>query len=739
MKYRIPAGQEVVFFDDFENGLDQWTTVRNGDGTTSTDWRTTDATGFDGGTNHSGNNVAMSRSWATNAYSVDNWLISPQVTLDGTLKFWVMDDGMYHEHYDIYVSTTTNDIDAFELLNSPGNATAAWKEVSVDLSSYAGQQGYIAIRHTDEDQDYLWIDDFGIYGGEIPAGPWQEVATDETSVELTGLESDTEYELVVVGIKGGEENEGSAPVTFTTLSENDKLFVTAGNWDVAENWLPAGLPTATSNLIIQKDVTIPAGVIALANNIVLDGGSITIKDGGQLKQNTDDLQVTIEKDIKGYGESTEAADYNLIASSLGVNVTVNSTGALTGTRDMYSFSQNQTQEWRRVQNGNIAAANGYLYASQDDRTLKFTGTTLASVDNAVTLSITYNESATYSFNGYQLIGNPYPCDAYVTYISSDYDILPSMFYKTNAAGDGFEAYYEYVKLAPGEGAFIQVNTSGYIYLSSDPIFSFDPELEYETYVPVLPQHGLNSNQDADLNLLLADDADNSAALAKYLYENGNVTLQGRTLYKDGSWNTLTLPFDLNSLTGTPLAGATVKELDTDGHNGFDTTDGTLYLSFADATEIEAGKPYLVKWESGTDVTNPVFSNVGIAADEPTDVVAQSAELDEVQFRGTFSPLNVAANDQSILFMGADNTLYYSNIDRTLRAFRAHFYIPGATTASARRFVINFGDVTTGIQTIGNAVQTNGSDAWYSLDGRQLSGKPAKGGVYVHGNSKVVIK
>jgi hypothetical protein len=32
-----------------------------------------------------------------------------------------------------------------------------------------------------------------------------------------------------------------------------------------------------------------------------------------------------------------------------------------------------------------------------------------------------------------------------------------------------------------------------------------------------------------------------------------------------------------------------------------------------------------------------------------------------------------------------------------------------------------------------------SAAWYSLDGRKLSGKPTKSGVYIHNGKKVVIK
>ena len=89
---------------------------------------------------------------------------------------------------------------------------------------------------------------------------------------------------------------------------------------------------------------------------------------------------------------------------------------------------------------------------------------------------------------------------------------------------------------------------------------------------------------------LADDADNTDAISKLNNVSILTALDGRTLYRDGEWNTLTVPFNVNDFTGTPLQGATVKTL-----SSTDYSDGTLTLNFEDATSIEAGKPYIVKW------------------------------------------------------------------------------------------------------------------------------------------------
>lgn len=101
----------------------------------------------------------------------------------------------------------------------------------------------------------------------------------------------------------------------------------------------------------------------------------------------------------------------------------------------------------------------------------------------------------------------------------------------------------------------------------------------------------------DLTVRLLDIAENNDMIDTYKNTEQSVTLVGRTLNMDNSWHTLCLPFSLSDLTGTPLEGFTVKELDTeteyDGHKtGIDGE--TLYLNFKDANNIVAGKPYIVK-------------------------------------------------------------------------------------------------------------------------------------------------
>ena len=246
-----------------------------------------------------------------------------------------------------------------------------------------------------------------------------------------------------------------------------------------------------------------------------------------------------------------------------------------------------------------------------------------------------------------------------------------------------------------------------------------------------------------IGISLADNADNSTTISDNIGNLVNVTLVGRTLYKDGAWNTLCLPFDV-TLAGSALNGATARPLTAASISGT-----TLNLTFGDAVNtLEAGTPYIIKWDGdGTsNIENPVFEGVTIEATKHDyDTNKESVTTDErVRFVGTYKSTAFDAEDQSILLMGGSNTLYYPQSGASIGAQRAYFKI-GSGDAEAPAFIasfnIDFGDgETTGIISVHDSGFTvNGSDAWYSLDGRKLDGKPTQRGVYINNGKKVVIK
>lgn len=99
-------------------------------------------------------------------------------------------------------------------------------------------------------------------------------------------------------------------------------------------------------------------------------------------------------------------------------------------------------------------------------------------------------------------------------------------------------------------------------------------------------------------LELADNGDNSSTIDSKNGETVSVILAGRTLYKDGDWNTLCLPFNV-TLAGSPLAGAEARTLE-----NATLTDGTLDLEFGEpVSELTAGTPYIIKMYAGDLVIN----------------------------------------------------------------------------------------------------------------------------------------
>jgi len=274
------------------------------------------------------------------------------------------------------------------------------------------------------------------------------------------------------------------------------------------------------------------------------------------------------------------------------------------------------------------------------------------------------------------------------------------------------------------------------------------------------------------NLSLYDNASNATLLRDTDGKQLNVTLSGRTLFKDGNWNTLCLPFDLKNDGFYDLIGnGTLMELDIErtydanGNDdvngsyktGFDPATGTLSLYFKDATEIKAGTPYIIKWpkpsgyddhESDYDISNREFQDVIINNSDET-LIRQTVESEDehVQFIGTFSPVTLDGGDKSNLFLGADNTLHWPSADRSIGSFRAYFHVDGGNVSAIK---LHFGDNenTTALNehdcnaTLSERESHKShelSGVWFDLQGRRLDAKPTAKGVYIYGRHTVVIK
>ena len=240
-------------------------------------------------------------------------------------------------------------------------------------------------------------------------------------------------------------------------------------------------------------------------------------------------------------------------------------------------------------------------------------------------------------------------------------------------------------------------------------------------------------------VILIDNDDNSMTISYWDGYTADVTLSGRTLYKNNEWNTLCLPFSLSSeqIENSTLAGASIKEL-ISSTSGLDGT--TLTLNFTDATSIVAGRPYIIKWASGDNIVDPEFNNVTIDANASTEVSFTGGK-----FVGNYNPFIIDDNNKNeVIYLGSRNVIGYATLTessptRTLRSFRAHFELTlgGPSHAPVRQVFFNDDNTTEFIPIEMDLKNTD--DAWYTIQGVKLDGMPTEKGLYIHNGSKVSIK
>ena len=590
-EYDLRYRKKPVFFEDFENGLpSNWTTIDNdGDGY---NWHS--ASNYSSYYCHSGRTIMVSASYDNDngiILTPDNWLITPQIELQGTMKVWLraLLPNYAQEHFAIYLSTTSNSVSDFTTVLVPETTLtdAQYRAYTADLSAYAGQQGYIAIRHFNcSDMYEILLDDFGLFNDPDETGEWEEWTYFGPNSTLNELEPATEYEWQVRGqdcdgygtftdwssahsfntllcspedqceltftltdgwgdgwngaairvmdvatnillasmsapshdlnntsttdnitlsVCDGRElrfewvsgiydfecsynvtdSHGndifsgagamSAPVTYIVNCSGQYFFLTDGNWNDGSHWNTGSVPPASSDVVIQANATVPAGYLAEANEVTLDGGSITVADGGQLKHNTLDLVVTMKKNIIPYTNANGLGNYYLLAFPfLSVQVPTAMTSA--SGSDFYRFDPSESgAEWRNHKQEPITFVQrryGYLYANPEPVELSLTGTTL-SVSNEFTMSYTvdYTEGSGNPSNGWELLGNPFTHNAYVYRFGSNNEFVPMPIMMYDEEGVLQTIYGGPV--APMQGFFVHVTETTTVYFSGTALHEDD--------------------------------------------------------------------------------------------------------------------------------------------------------------------------------------------------------------------------------------------------------------------------
>jgi len=210
----------------------------------------------------------------------------------------------------------------------------------------------------------------------------------------------------------------------------------------------------------------------------------------------------------------------------------------------------------------------------------------------------------------------------------------------------------------------------------------------------------------------------------------NVTFN-RTLV--AGWNGLVLPFDMTAAdVKTTFNASKVKTFD-----GIEFSEGNgVTLKFADADNIEAGTPFLLKADAGTSYT---INNVILPANNLQEVLKADATADNVKYtmKGTYAA-TTTLDDVNFALIQGDKYFYHTAgvNSSSAKAFRAYFE-NNSTAPEAARVTFLFDDeVVTGISQIENAA-VRMENTIFDLQGRKV--EKAVKGLYIRNGKKVVIK
>ena len=224
----------------------------------------------------------------------------------------------------------------------------------------------------------------------------------------------------------------SRPKTYSSLyrfegTENNQ-------WANLNNWAnnPETLPAQGEAVVIAHDceinsnttqfyivvnegfnLTINEGTTLTAQRITTEGSAqIIIEDGAQLYTMSEGVQATVKKNIAPHGDT---GGWHFVSTSLASDVVPstsnNIVSSTAGNYDLYWFDQSENLEWcnYKVHGFNLENGKGYLYAtSEENVSLEFTGTTNRNAQKEFGLA--YDANA--EFAGWNLVGNPYPCNVY---------------------------------------------------------------------------------------------------------------------------------------------------------------------------------------------------------------------------------------------------------------------------------------------------------------------------------------
>ena len=289
---------------------------------------------------------------------------------------------------------------------------------------------------------------------------------------------------------------GNTLPTNTTIALCEKYFVNAGNFNIASNWQEGVVPSGNVVAIVRADMTIPDGTTLNVNRAIMEeGGSITIKDGGQFVSVNPSF-VTVEKTVvankwMGLSPAVFAEGENYFDFNSGSTTNRWSQSHLV--YDMFAYDEtsstwinqkptiiNYVQTVEGTGFDNLVRGRGYIYRNEVSFDLTFKGFTYNG-----NVSITLTAGGGGALKGFNLIGNPYTHELPFT----------RKYYSLNADGT-WEAHNDGGTLKVGEAALVYTQDGESLILGPTGIVDGNSK----GYLPPLPKgFCLGSNCDESDN------------------------------------------------------------------------------------------------------------------------------------------------------------------------------------------------------------------------------------------------
>ncbi|MCQ2318345.1 MAG: choice-of-anchor J domain-containing protein [Bacteroidales bacterium] len=266
--------QGDTFTEDFENGLNGWTSLdADGDGY---GWKLA-STMLSSGYGHNGSaDFVLSQSY-DNTHGVlypNNYLVSPQkYAICGTSVFsiWAcgQDASYCAEHFSIEVSEAGASAADFVTVaewtigqrTAKGNdkvrggsrAQSTWKQYTADLSAYAGKEVWIAVRHFNcSDEYFLDVDDV-----ELSTGSKGEIARGGSSIFSCDFEDFLDDHTGWVSIDADGDNNDW--LTGTSEGWSSNLGVESSHCILSRSYKSGTGALHADNYILTPEFELPAG------------------------------------------------------------------------------------------------------------------------------------------------------------------------------------------------------------------------------------------------------------------------------------------------------------------------------------------------------------------------------------------------------------------------------------------------------------------------------------------------